>query len=251
MSILLIAGHGEGDSGATGQGYKEADLAREVVAMLDSELYGDMEYYVYNTDLNCYRQCKNNYCPDWTQFDYVMEIHFNAYNGSARGTEILKDVSRETHEIEDEMLEEMERFGFTNRGVKTRTNLLNMSLCTRAGVDYALFEICFIDSRVDMAIYEQYKTDIVSAIADILKKYFGETVSNASLYKVQVGAFSKRANAENLEAELLTKGYDTYIVQEGALYKVQVGAFKDKDNAVALVNRLENDGYETYLRGGA
>ena len=34
MKILLIAGHGEGDSGAVANGYKEAELNREVVQKL-------------------------------------------------------------------------------------------------------------------------------------------------------------------------------------------------------------------------
>lgn len=250
MSVLLIAGHGEGDPGATGQGYKEKELTREMVALIDNELYGEMPHYVYNTDLNCYRQCKNNRVPDWTQFDYVLEIHFNAFNGSASGTEILVHPSREGLEMESMMLSEMHSIGFVNRGVKTRNNLLNMNLCNRAGVKYALFEVCFIDNRTDMAIYQQYKNDIALMIAHYLKEYYGNSDGKASLYKVQVGAFSKRENAERLEADLLAKGYDTYIVQENGLYKVQTGAFSEKANAETLKERLENDGYETYMRGG-
>jgi hypothetical protein len=38
--------------------------------------------------------------------------------------------------------------------------------------------------------------------------------ANAELYKVQVGAFSKKGNAEKLAQELKGKGYQTYIVKE-------------------------------------
>lgn len=250
MSVLLIAGHGEGDPGATGQGFKEEDLTREMVSLIDNKLYGEMPYYVYNTELNCYRQCKNNNLPVWTQFEFVLEIHFNAYNGSASGTEILVHPSREVLKMESMMLSEMHSIGFVNRGIKTRNNLLIMNLCNRAGVKYALFEICFIDNRTDIAIYQQRKNDIALMIARYLKSYYGVSGGKASLYKVQVGAFSSRENADRLEMDLLAKGYDTYIVQENDLYKVQIGAFSKKANAIALKERLENDGYETYLRGG-
>lgn len=38
MKILLISGHGAGDCGAIGNGYKEADLTRELVKLIDNEL---------------------------------------------------------------------------------------------------------------------------------------------------------------------------------------------------------------------
>lgn len=38
MNILLIAGHGDGDSGAVGNGYKECDLTREFASLIYSKL---------------------------------------------------------------------------------------------------------------------------------------------------------------------------------------------------------------------
>lgn len=38
MNILLIAGHGDGDSGAVGNGYKECDLTREFASLICSKL---------------------------------------------------------------------------------------------------------------------------------------------------------------------------------------------------------------------
>ena len=38
MKILLISGHGAGDVGAVGNGYREADLTREVVNLLAPKL---------------------------------------------------------------------------------------------------------------------------------------------------------------------------------------------------------------------
>ena len=37
MKILLMNGHGAGDSGATGNGYKECDLTRELADLVESE----------------------------------------------------------------------------------------------------------------------------------------------------------------------------------------------------------------------
>lgn len=75
---------------------------------------------------------------------------------------------------------------------------------------------------------------------------------SSTLYRVQTGAFAKKANADALAAALKAKGFDTYIVKAGALYKVQVGAYSKKDNATAMAAKLKAAGYSTYIttKGG-
>lgn len=77
-------------------------------------------------------------------------------------------------------------------------------------------------------------------------------VTPGTLYRVQTGAFAKKANADKLAADLKAKGFDTYIVKAGALYKVQVGAYSKKDNATAMAAKLKAAGYSTYIttKGG-
>ena len=75
------------------------------------------------------------------------------------------------------------------------------------------------------------------------------TSSSDNLYKVQVGAFSKKGNAENLANEIKNKGIDTCIITEDNLYKVQCGAFKNVDNAKNIAKTLNNMGYDTYIVG--
>lgn len=73
-----------------------------------------------------------------------------------------------------------------------------------------------------------------------------ETPTN-TLYRVQTGAFSNKANAATLEAKLKAAGFDTYIVQSGGYYKVQVGAYSVKANAEAMEKKLKAAGYSTYI----
>lgn len=68
-----------------------------------------------------------------------------------------------------------------------------------------------------------------------------------TLYRVQTGAFSKKANADALAAKLKAAGFDTYITQSGNLYKVQVGAYSVKANAEAMASKLKAAGYDTYI----
>ena len=68
-----------------------------------------------------------------------------------------------------------------------------------------------------------------------------------TLYRVQTGAFSNKANADALEDKLKKAGFDTYMVKVGNLFKVQVGAFGVKANADAMSNRLKAAGFDTFI----
>lgn len=70
------------------------------------------------------------------------------------------------------------------------------------------------------------------------------------LYRVQVGAFKKKGNADNLAKKLKAQGYDVIVKKVGDLYKVQCGAFSKKENADALYKKLVKDGYKPFIAEG-
>ena len=74
------------------------------------------------------------------------------------------------------------------------------------------------------------------------------------IYRVQVGAFSKKSNADALQEKIrklpdsIGAGYaNAYVRQINNLYKVQVGAFGKKENAQKVVNDLKSKGYEPFI----
>lgn len=71
------------------------------------------------------------------------------------------------------------------------------------------------------------------------------------LYRVQVGAFSVKANAEKLATSLKGKGFNAIIknvtINGKLLYRVQVGAFSNKLNADTLVVALKKIGVEAIV----
>lgn len=71
--------------------------------------------------------------------------------------------------------------------------------------------------------------------------------SNDVLYRVQVGAFSKKENAETMQKHVKEAGYDSFIVKIDELYKVQLGAFKHKENATKFVSELKYAGFMAYV----
>ena len=46
---------------------------------------------------------------------------------------------------------------------------------------------------------------------------------------------------------LKEKGYETYVVKNNGMFKVQVGAFSVKANAIKVINDLKSKGYNAFL----
>ncbi len=67
------------------------------------------------------------------------------------------------------------------------------------------------------------------------------------LYRVQTGAFSKKANADAMLTKVKAAGFDTYMVKVDNLYKIQVGAFSKKTNADTMAAKLKAAGFDTYI----
>lgn len=85
--------------------------------------------------------------------------------------------------------------------------------------------------------------------AKVTAKLGGGTASNPSgtLYRVQTGAYTKKANADAQLAKVKAAGFDTYMVQAGGYYKIQVGAYSKKENAVAMAAKLKAAGFDTFI----
>lgn len=93
-------------------------------------------------------------------------------------------------------------------------------------------------------------SDIAAKVNALLGDSAGETAqtpTTRTLYRVQVGAYSKKANADAMLEKIKKAGYDTYMVQVDGLYKVQVGAYAKKSNADAMAAKLKASGFDTYI----
>lgn len=170
--VLLVAGHGNGDPGAGGNGYNEADLTREIVRLISTKMNCD----VFDTSKNMYADLKGTNATNYLKkYKVVMEIHFNASSG-ASGTELLVSNTSNPTIIESKVLLALVNVGFKNRGFKDGNWLGNMNKCKLAGVsNYFLVEVCFIDSSSDMSIYKSNKDKIATNIANAFKEVIEST----------------------------------------------------------------------------
>lgn len=175
MKILLIAGHGNGDAGAVGNGYKEADLTREVVKLLKPTLSKMATVDIADTSVNWFSsRAKLNA----KGYDYVLEIHFNAIkpetvaDGATKGVEIYVTEAEKSVTVEQNIVNNISSLGLKNRGVK-RKNYSVIKHVKNQGVSSALLEVCFIDDVDDMKIYTTKKNDIINAIVKGIADGFG------------------------------------------------------------------------------
>lgn len=172
MKILLISGHGAGDCGAVGNGFKEADLTREVVNNLAEKLRPFCQVDIYNQSRNAYADVNSGALQvNFANYNYVFEVHFNAFDKKAKGTEIFVTREEPATKVEEKIMKQLSKY-FDVRGVK-RKNFNVIAKARRSGVSSALIEVCFIDNANDMNVYTNNRDGICGAIADGIKEGFG------------------------------------------------------------------------------
>lgn len=67
------------------------------------------------------------------------------------------------------------------------------------------------------------------------------------LYKVQCGAYTRKAHAVNKLEEINEKGIEGFVTKSNGLYKVQVGSYSIKQNADDMRLKMENLGYDCFV----
>lgn len=70
---------------------------------------------------------------------------------------------------------------------------------------------------------------------------------NEALYRVQVGAYRNKDNADRMLNSLLMDGFPAFIIYEDGYYKVHVGAYRILLNAIKMEQRLRRFRYSTYI----
>lgn len=176
LKIFPSAGHHNLDPGAVSQGYKENELTKEARNIIAAN--SKAEDLIMDKDWETNSQYQKRIKPG--SGSVVFDIHFNAGSSAATGTECFvnsKDFANKnsmSYQMAVEICEITSKIlGIKNRGVKSETQsqhkrlgILNLG----AGCS-VLWEICFITSQIDMPNYQAKKTELLQAIAVVLKKY--------------------------------------------------------------------------------
>ena len=96
-----------------------------------------------------------------------------------------------------------------------------------------------------------YNRPVDNVVALYVKTQESETTPTEQyLYRVQLGAFSSKINADNYCKKIQTLGTNykgAFVKFIAPYYKVQVGAFSIKQNAENMVNDLKAKGYNAFI----
>lgn len=241
MKILLMNGHGGNpyDSGAVGNGYKEAELTRELADLVETRLKKYATVKRYPKERNAYADVQNGtfttYVPGGiNNIDYAFEIHFNA--GGGTGTEIYITTKEEGHTVEDAIVKNIANaIGVKNRGTKV-TDFSVIATCKYYGVSSALLETLFIDSASDMKLWASNKDKIADAIVDGIATGFGlksETSNNTTESKPEKKPTETKKTNEQIAEEVIAGKWGNGNTRKNSLEK----AGYDYNTIQVIVNK--------------
>lgn len=219
--VFIGVGHGGSDPGAVADSVREKDLNLSIaIACRDVLVRHGVDVRMSRTkDENDplgeeIREC-NAYGPD-----LAVDIHNNA--GGGDGAEVFYHYGGgKSKTLAENVLAEIVKVGQNSRGAKTRKNA--------AGKDYygfiretscpaVIVECAFVDNATDrhiLATEDKRRAMGVAIAKGILKSvgvaYQGE---RGTLYRVQVGAYLVKENAEAMQKRIKAVGIDAFIVKE-------------------------------------
>lgn len=246
--VFLDAGHGGRDPGAGGNGIQEKNITLPVTLKIGDILKNhDVNVgYSRTTDIFVELEDRASLANNFGANVFV-SIHCNAFtDSSAKGMETYSypgstSGGKLSKDVHDSIISE--GVYTVDRGMKTA----NFAVLRLTNMPAALIETAFITNAQDANILKNRQDELALAIAKGILKNLGIPYRGTTLYKVQVGAFAIKSNADNLAAELQEKGYDAIVVYVGGLYKVQVGAFNIRENADNLAAELRSKGYDAIV----
>lgn len=266
MLVFLDAGHGGSDPGAVYDNRLEKDdnlrLAKAVGDILEQN--GVTVGYTRTDDIY-ETPFKKATEANESGADYFVSFHRNSSETPNRATgaqTLIYSDGGEKERLANNIQEQLVNLGFRDLGVVERPNLVVLK---RTNMPAVLIETGFINNEADNAKFDDQFDEIANAIASGILTTLGiggvamavedsedkvKAVDDcvcAKLYRVQVGAFENRENAERLLAMVNDDGFPGFIIYSDGLYKVQVGAFRNLDNAVRMERRLRRYRYNTFI----
>ncbi len=156
--------------------------------------------------------------------DVYISIHHNAGIAGGKGGGIVAYTYTKVSDKTKTWQQELYNALINHTGLKgnraTPLATSNLYECRCTTMPAVLLELGFMDSATDVPVIlsEDYADKCAAAIVEVIVKKAGlkekpQPQSN-KIYRVQVGAFSNRQNAQNLADELKGKGYSAIIKED-------------------------------------
>lgn len=230
MKIMWDKGHGGNDPGAVANGLQEKQLTHKIVeyamAYLEANYTGFEQRVTRTGDQTLTLSQRADMANAWGA-DVFVSVHINAGKGTGFETYVYNGgVSSKTVALQNvlhgEILSAIRQFeNITDRGKKRA----NYAVLRETKMPAVLTENLFIDSNdAKLLKNEAFLKAVGEAHARGIAKFLGlpqkaktapsqpQQKPSDKLYRVQVGAFKERENAERLAEELKKKGYPVIVI---------------------------------------
>lgn len=225
--VYIGVGHGGSDPGAVANGFKEKNLNLAIALACQDELarHGVLTKVSRTKDESESLAQKINECNAYAP-DLALDIHNNA--GGGDGAEVFHTIKGgKGATLAANILAEVKKIGQNSRGAKTKKNSSGndyFGFIRSTNAPAVIVECAFVDNKTDMQILDTAAEQAAMgvAIAKGVLKTLGiaykekapAAAESGVIYRVQVGAFENRQNAERLRDQLKAKGFaGAYIVK--------------------------------------
>lgn len=246
--VMIDAGHGGFDNGATYNGRREKDDTLRLALAVGEILARNGIDVSYTRTTDVYQNPNEKAAiANNSGVDFFVSLHRNSspYPNTYSGVQTLVyNLGDIKEDFANNINEELEKVGFNNLGVSVRTNL---AVLRRTNMPSVLVEAGFINTDADNQLFDSKFDEIANAIAQGILKTIREDIEAPKDYRIQVGLFRNFNNSLNLQNRLIEDGYTTDIVRAGEFYAVLVGHFSDLQRARAIENILQQKGYDTLV----
>jgi N-acetylmuramoyl-L-alanine amidase len=227
IRIVLDAGHGGKDPGAVANGLKEKDLTLAIVKHIGRMLgeYEGVEVHYTRIDDRFLELEERAEIANKLNADFFCSVHINSGGGTGFESYIYnRTTNAKTIAFQNVIHAEiMKAIGNVKDRGKKRANY---AVLREIKMPAILTENLFIDNASDASKLKSQEFLLKIAYGHVqgfekafrLKKKAKlqpkENAAEKKLYRVQVGAFSDRTNAERLTKELKEKGYPAIIKED-------------------------------------
>lgn len=248
--IILDAGHGGFDNGASYLGRAEKDDVLRLTLAVGKKLEQDGYHVFYTRTEDIYHSpYEKAQIANTSDGGYFISFHRNSAmeDNLYQGVQTLVYAHNPTVDtLAENINRQLETVGFKNLGVEEIPGLI---VLRETDMPAVLVEAGFLNSDSDNRLFDEKFDAITDAIVRGIEESIPLTRTQEleERYFVQTGLFQYDVNAAYQLERLQILGFDGEIHYEKPYYGVWIGRSKTLDEAVTLQNRLKKRGYNTLI----
>lgn len=208
-SVFISASNQKSNTYAYG-GTNEAEQCSQIAHLLDDFLSKNGVVSFVGTGDLYNRVAESNE----EMYDLHIAIHTNAFNGKVLGTRVFYYDMKESYSFARAIYDSLAPVTIGDSDYITQNQELYEMWATLAPAVYCECE--FHDSLTGAKFIIDNKREIAEAIGQGILKVFGiseKTDESGKLYKVQVGAFKNKQNAESFLEDVKKTYTDAFIIE--------------------------------------